>query len=61
MAAYFLKNFKDKKVAIVHDKGAYGKGLADSFKAAINKDGITEVQYDSVTPVTRISARSFPS
>ncbi|MDT6939884.1 ABC transporter substrate-binding protein [Brucella pseudogrignonensis] len=50
MAAYFLKNLKDKKVAIVHDKGAYGKGLADSFKAAINKDGITEVQYDSVTP-----------
>ncbi|PWL19408.1 branched chain amino acid ABC transporter substrate-binding protein [Falsochrobactrum shanghaiense] len=50
MADYYLKNLKDKKVAIVHDKGAYGKGLADSFKAAINKDGVTEVHYDSVTP-----------
>ncbi|WP_343313212.1 branched-chain amino acid ABC transporter substrate-binding protein [Brucella sp. BE17] len=50
MAAYVLENLKDKKVAIVHDKGAYGKGLADSFKAALNKGGVTEVHYDSVTP-----------
>ncbi len=49
-AAYVLEKLKDKKVAIVHDKGAYGKGLADAFKAAINKGGITEALYDSVTP-----------
>jgi branched-chain amino acid transport system substrate-binding protein len=49
-AAYVLGKFKDKKVAVIHDKGAYGKGLADAFKAAINKGGITEALYDSVTP-----------
>src|SRR6476661_7401176 len=27
--AYLLKNFKGKKVAIVHDKTTYGQGLAD--------------------------------
>ncbi len=37
MADYVLKNMKDKKVAVIHDKGAYGKGLADAFEAAINK------------------------
>lgn len=50
MADYVLANMKDKKVAIVHDKAAYGKGLADAFKTAINKGGMTEVHYDAVTP-----------
>lgn len=50
MANYVLNNLKDKKVAIVHDKAAYGKGLADAFKASLNKGGVTEVHYDSVTP-----------
>lgn len=50
MAEYVLANMKDKKVAVIHDKGAYGKGLADAFKAAINKGGMTEVHYDSVSP-----------
>ena len=49
-AAYVLSNMKDKKVAVIHDKGAYGKGLADAFKAALNKGGVNEVLYDSVTP-----------
>ena len=49
-AAYVLANLKDKKVAVIHDKGAYGKGLADAFKAALNKGGVTEALYDSVTP-----------
>jgi branched-chain amino acid transport system substrate-binding protein len=31
-ANYVLKNFKDKRVAIINDKGAYGKGLADSLQ-----------------------------
>ncbi|MEO5323797.1 branched-chain amino acid ABC transporter substrate-binding protein [Mesorhizobium sp. CC13] len=49
-AAYVLKNMKDKRVAVIHDKGTYGKGLADAFKAALNKGGVTEVQYNSLTP-----------
>ncbi|PWK76289.1 branched-chain amino acid ABC transporter substrate-binding protein [Aminobacter sp. AP02] len=49
-AAYVLKNMKDKRVAVIHDKGTYGKGLADAFKAAINAGGLQEVQYNSLTP-----------
>ncbi len=46
-ANYVLKNFKDKRVAIINDKGAYGKGLADAFKATLNAGGIKEVIDDS--------------
>ncbi|MCQ1850958.1 branched-chain amino acid ABC transporter substrate-binding protein [Neorhizobium galegae] len=49
-ANYVLKTFKDKKVAIINDKGAYGKGLADAFKAALNAGGVKEVLDDAVTP-----------
>jgi len=45
---YILKNFKGKKVAIVHDKTTYGKGLADETKKAINKGGLKEVLYEGV-------------
>src|SRR4029077_17060050 len=34
--AYILKNFKGKKVAVIHDKTTYGQGLADFTRAAIN-------------------------
>ena len=52
-AAYVLASLKDKKVAVIHDKGAYGKGLADAFKAKLNAGGVTEVFYDSLTPGER--------
>src|SRR5471032_1574430 len=45
---YILKHFKGKKIAVVHDKTTYGKGLADETKAAINKGGIKEVLYEGV-------------
>ena len=46
--AYIVKHFKGKKVAVVHDKTTYGKGLADETKKAINKSGIKEVLYEGV-------------
>ncbi|MDL2397824.1 branched-chain amino acid ABC transporter substrate-binding protein [Rhizobium mayense] len=49
-AKFVLKNFKDKKIAILNDKAAYGKGLADAFKATLNAGGVTEVINDSLTP-----------
>jgi branched-chain amino acid transport system substrate-binding protein len=49
-AKYVLDNLKDKKVAIIHDKGTYGMGLADAFKAAVNAGGIKEVMYEGLTP-----------
>ena len=45
---YLAKNFKDKKIAVVHDKTPYGKGLADNTKATINKANIKEVVYEGV-------------
>ena len=47
-AKYISDKFKGKKVAIVHDKTTYGKGLADETKKAINKLGINEVLYEGV-------------
>jgi branched-chain amino acid transport system substrate-binding protein len=42
--------FKGKKVAVVHDKSQYGKGLADETKKQLNKRGITETMYEAITP-----------
>src|ERR1700674_4691351 len=47
-AAYLLKNFKGKKIAIVHDKTTYGQGLADETKKAMNKGGLKEVLYEGI-------------
>lgn len=49
-ASYVLKNLKDRRVAVIHDKGTYGKGLADAFKKGINAGGLNEVLYLSLTP-----------
>jgi branched-chain amino acid transport system substrate-binding protein len=47
-AAYILKKFKGKKVAIVHDKTTYGQGLADETKKGLTKGGMKEVLYEGV-------------
>ena len=48
MAAYVLKNNKNAKIAIIHDKTAYGKGVADEFKKALNAGGVKEVMYEAI-------------
>ena len=47
---YIAKNLKDKKVAIVHDKTPYGKGLADETQKSMNAAGIKEVVYEGINP-----------
>jgi branched-chain amino acid transport system substrate-binding protein len=47
--AWLAEHFKGKKVAIVHDKSAYGKGLADLTKENMNKAGLQEVLYEGIT------------
>ncbi|MEL6747220.1 MAG: branched-chain amino acid ABC transporter substrate-binding protein [Pseudomonadota bacterium] len=50
VAGNFLKeNYGDKKVAIIHDKTAYGKGLADATKAAFEAAGGTTALYEAYT------------
>jgi branched-chain amino acid transport system substrate-binding protein len=45
---YIAKNFKGKKVAVVHDKTTYGQGLADETRKAMNAKGVKEVLYEGV-------------
>jgi branched-chain amino acid transport system substrate-binding protein len=47
-AAYIVKHFKGKRVAIVHDKTTYGQGLADETRKAINAGGLKEVMYEGI-------------
>jgi branched-chain amino acid transport system substrate-binding protein len=46
---YIADNFKDKNIAILHDKTAYGKGLADETKKQLNERGIQEAMYEAYT------------
>ena len=46
---YLAANFKDKKIAILDDKSAYGKGLADETRKAMNAAGVKEVLNESYT------------
>ena len=46
---YIADNFKDVKVAVIHDKTPYGQGLADETKKAMNGLGITEAMYEGIT------------
>ena len=46
LAGKFLADkFKGKKIAVIHDNSAYGKGLADETKKAMNAAGMTEALY----------------
>ena len=47
--AFLAKHFGDKKIAIVHDKTAYGKGLADETKKYMNEAGKQEALYEAYT------------
>jgi branched-chain amino acid transport system substrate-binding protein len=42
--------FKDKKVALLNDKSAYGRGIADEVKKAMNAGNAKEVLFDSYAP-----------
>jgi branched-chain amino acid transport system substrate-binding protein len=46
---YLADHFKGKQVAIIHDKSAYGKGIADETKKAMNAAGLHEVMYEAIT------------
>ena len=45
---YIANNFRDKKVAIVHDKTTYGQGLADETRKTMNSKGVKEVLYEGI-------------
>ena len=37
----------EEPIAILHDKGTYGKGLADAARAALRENGVNEALYDA--------------
>jgi len=45
---YILDHFKGKKIAFVHDKTTYGKGLADETLKTIQAGGMKEVLYEGI-------------
>ncbi len=50
VAGNFLADtYPGKKIAVLHDKTAYGKGLADETKKQLNKRGFKEAMYEAYT------------
>jgi branched-chain amino acid transport system substrate-binding protein len=45
---YLAAEFKDAKIAVIHDKTTYGQGLADETKKSMNAAGVTEAMYEGV-------------
>jgi branched-chain amino acid transport system substrate-binding protein len=46
---YLADHYKGKRVAVVHDKTAYGKGIADETMKAMNAAGLKQVMYEAIT------------
>ena len=46
---YLLQSYGGKKIAFVHDKSAYGKGLADATLATYQAGGGKEAMYEAIT------------
>lgn len=49
VADYIAKKYADKNIAIIQDKTAYGQGLADEVKKNLNRNGIQEKMYESIS------------
>lgn len=47
---FAINKLKAKKVAVIHDKGDYGKGLAEFAKADFEKRGVKVVLFEGITP-----------
>ncbi len=47
VGTYILKWHRNARVAVLHDKSPYGKGVADETKRTLNKGGLREVMYEA--------------
>lgn len=45
---WIAKEYAGKNVAILHDKTAYGQGVADAVRATMNSSGLKEIMYDGI-------------
>ena len=46
---YILDTYAGKNIVVLHDKTAYGQGLADQTRKTINEGGLQDVIYEGVT------------
>ena len=46
--AFLAKTYAGKKIAVIDDKSAYGKGLADETRKAMNAAGLKEVMNELI-------------
>jgi branched-chain amino acid transport system substrate-binding protein len=47
--AYLAENFGDKNIAVLHDRSAYGQGLAEETRRVLNEAGVTETLFEAYT------------
>jgi branched-chain amino acid transport system substrate-binding protein len=45
---WIAKKYAGKNVVILHDKSAYGQGIADAVRATMNAGGLKEVMYEGI-------------
>jgi branched-chain amino acid transport system substrate-binding protein len=45
---WIAKKYAGKNVVVLHDKTAYGQGVADAVRATMNTNGLKEVYYDGI-------------
>ena len=45
---WIAKKYAGKNVVLLHDKSAYGQGVADAVKATMNAGGLNEVLYEGI-------------
>ena len=45
---WIAKKYAGKNVVILHDKSAYGQGVADAVRATANENGLKEVMYEGI-------------
>ena len=50
---FLATKYKGKKIAVLHDNSAYGKGLADETLKGLKANGGTEALYTAYTPGER--------
>jgi branched-chain amino acid transport system substrate-binding protein len=45
---WIAKTYAGKNVAVLHDKSAYGQGIAEAVRAGMNANGLTEVSFEGL-------------
>ena len=50
---FIADKFPNKKIAIVHDKQAYSKGLAEEVQKNLRARGVSETMFDTINPGER--------